>query len=426
MRILLVVSMVPEADGLGAIPKLLHAQLAGLRERHQVTVVGSYGDLPGQAEAAQELMGADDLRAVFVDRRRSRSTAQRWRVRAALAAAWAGKPWPWRAVTTTAGVQAGIDRVAGSGFDVVALEEDLMSVLRLPAGVPTVLTEHEAVQAPVAGWRAARLRDRPARALRRVDWRRWEDFRRSAWHRAGLIQVYSRGDAAAIASREPGLAERVRVNPFGLVLPPACDPAEEEPGTILFAGTFTHLPNREAAQWLAREIMPAVWARAPAARLRIVGSAPPAEVGSLAGPGVEVVADAPSMEPHLRAAAVVTAPVRSGGGMRMKVLEAMARGKAVVTTPLGAEGLDCIDPEPPLVVAATAEGTAIEIARLLEDQPARRRLGAEARAFAEAHHSPAAWAKRLEAVYEEAVRSVPPQQPLPPISSSPPSSACER
>lgn len=402
MRILLVVSMVPEADGLGAIPKLLHAQLAGLRTRHQVTVVGSYGDLPGQAEAAQELMRADDLRAVFVDRRRSRSVAQRWRVRAELAATWAGKRWPWRTVSATAGVQPAIDRVAGSGFDVVALEEDLMSVLRLPAGVPTVLTEHEAVQAPAAGWRATRLRDRPERALRRMDWGRWEGFRRDAWRRATLIQVYSRGDAAEIARREPELAERVRVNPFGLVLPPACDPATEENGTVLFAGTFTHLPNREAAQWLAREIMPAVWRRSPEARLRVVGSAPPAEVRALAGPRIEIVADAPSMEPHLRAAAVVTAPVRSGGGMRMKVLEAMARGKAVVTTPLGAEGLDCIDPEPPLAVAETAEETAAAIARLLEDEPGRRRLGGDAREFAEAHHSPEAWGRRLQTVYEEA------------------------
>ncbi len=402
MKILLVVSMVPEADGLGAIPKLLHAQLAGLRGHHQVTVVGSYGDLPGQAEAAQDLMRADDLEAVFVDRRRSGSAGRRWQVRAQLAGTWAGKHWPWRAVSATAGVQAAIDRVAGGGFDVVALEEDLMAVLRLPPGIPTVLTEHEAVQAPAAGWRAARLRDRPEQLIRQADWRRWDEFRRAAWRRATLIQVYSRGDAAEIARREPDLAERVRVNPFGIVLPPACDPVAEVAGTVLFAGTFTHLPNREAALWLAREIMPAVWRRAPAARLRIVGSAPPAEVRALAGPRTEVVADAPSMEPHLQAAAVVAAPVRSGGGMRMKVLEAMARAKAVVTTPLGAEGLDCIEPEPPLAVAETGEETAAAIARLLEDGDGRRRLGESARAFAEAHHSPAAWGKRLQTVYEEA------------------------
>ncbi|MDQ2630933.1 MAG: glycosyltransferase family 4 protein [Actinomycetota bacterium] len=403
MRILLAVSMVPQADGLGAIPKLLHAQLLGLRERHQVTVVGSYGDLPGQAEAARELMGAGDIAAHFADRRRSSSPRRRWRVRAELASAWATKGWPWRAVSATGGVQAMVDRAAAEGpFDVVALEEDLMSVLRLPTGAPVVLTEHEAFQASEKGWKAMRLRERPEMWLRRRDWARWAEFRRSAWERADLVQVYSDGDAEAIAGAAPELASRVRVNPFGLVPPAAADPAAEAAGTILFSGTFTHLPNREAALWLAEEILPAVRAREPGATLRIVGSAPPAEIRGLAGPGIEVIADAPSMEPHLQAAAVVVAPVRSGGGMRMKVLEAMARGKAVVTTPLGAEGFNSIDPEPPLALADDSEGIAAALAELLGDEPERRELGRRAREFTLRHHSPEAWAERLEAVYEEA------------------------
>ncbi len=238
--------------------------------------------------------------------------------------------------------------------------------------------------------------------LRRRDWRRWPEFRRAAWNRADLVQVYSRGDAGAIAEADPALADRVRVNPFGLFLPPAADPEAEQPGTILFTGTFTHLPNREAALWLAREILPAVRAREPAATLRIVGSAPPREILDLAGPGVEVVADAPAMEPHLRAATVVVAPVRSGGGMRMKVLEAMARGKAVVTTPLGAEGFTSIDPDPPLAIADDGEGIAAALADLLGDEDARRELGRQAREFSLRHHTPEAWAERLEAVYAEA------------------------
>lgn len=403
MRILLVVSMVPQADGLGAIPKLLHAQLLGLRERNEVTVVGSFGDLPGQAEAAQELMRAGDLSAYFADRRRASSGWRRWQVRAELAGKWLAKPWPWRAVSATGGVQTMVDRAAAEGpFDVVALEEDLMSVLRLPPAIPVVLTEHEAFQASAEGWRATRLRERPEMWLRRRDWARWAEFRRASWERAELVQVYSRGDAEAIAAAAPALADRVHVNPFGLVPPPAADPAAEEPSTILFTGTFTHLPNREAALWLATEILPAVRARAPEAKLRIVGSAPPAEIRGLAGPGIEVVADAPSMEPHLRAAAVVVAPVRSGGGMRMKVLEAMARGKAVVTTPLGAEGFTSLDPEPPLALGDDSEGIAAALAELLGDEPGRRELGRRAREFTLRHHSPEAWAKRLEAVYEEA------------------------
>jgi glycosyltransferase involved in cell wall biosynthesis len=400
---MLVTSMVPDAAGVGAIPKLLAAQLAGLRERrHEITLVTTFGEDPGQAEAAEKLLESG-LDAHILDRRRSTSARRRWRVRAELVATWVTKRWPWRVVCGAAGMQPLIDRVARSReFDVVAVEDNPMAVLRFPAGVPVVFTEHEAIRAPASQLGAARLSERPQRALRARDWRRWDTFLPAIWERFDLLQVFCEADAAEVRRLAPALASQVRVNPYGMILPPPCDPAREQPGAVLFSGTFAHLPNRDAARWLAGEIMPAVRARDPRARLRIVGSAPPAEVLGLAGDGVEVIADAPSMEPHLEEAAVVVAPVRSGGGMRMKVLEAMARRKAVVTTSLGAEGFASLEPRLPLRLADDSEGIAAAIAALLSDDSERRELGRQAREFAERHHSPAAWAQRLETVYEEA------------------------
>jgi polysaccharide biosynthesis protein PslH len=400
---MLVTSMVPDAAGIGAIPKLLAAQLAGLRERqHEITLVTTFGEDPGQAEAAEKLLGSG-LDAHILDRRRSASARRRWRVRAELVATWARERWPWRVVCGAAGMQPLIDRVARTrDFDVVAVEDNPMAVLRFPAGIPVVFTEHEAIRAPASQLGAARLSERPLRALRARDWQRWDGFLPGIWERFDLLQVFCEADAAEARKLAPSLAPRIRVNPYGMILPAPCDPAREQPGTVLFTGTFAHLPNRDAARWLAAEIMPAVRARCPQARLRVVGSAPPAEVLSLAGDGIEVIADAPSMEPHLEEGAVVVAPVRSGGGMRMKVLEAMARRKAVVTTSLGAEGFASLEPQLPLRLADDSEGIADAIAALLGDDHERRQLGRQAREFAERHHSPAAWAARLEAVYEEA------------------------
>ncbi|HSS43645.1 MAG TPA: glycosyltransferase family 4 protein [Solirubrobacterales bacterium] len=402
MRILLVTSMVPDAGGIGAIPKLLAAELEGLGGRHEVTLLTTFGEDPGQAEAAARLRSSGlDVHAV--DRRRSGSAARRSRVRGELAATWLTRRWPWRVVCGAAGVQPLLDRLlAEREFDVIAVEDNPMAVLNFPADVPVVFTEHEAIRAPAEQWRASRLRERPLAALRSRDWRRWDAFLPRAWARFDLLQVFCEADAEAVRRRAPALAERVRVNPYGMILPPAADPAGEVPGTVLFTGTFAHLPNREAAIWLAREIMPAVRARAPEAMLRIVGRTPPREVLELAGPGVEIVADAASMEPHLEAAAVIVAPVRSGGGMRMKVLEAIARGKAVVTTGLGAEGFSSFGEELPFAVADDAAGQAEAIADLLADDGRRRALGARAREFAVRHHSPAAWAERLERVFAEA------------------------
>ena len=289
-------------------------------------------------------------------------------------------------------------------FDLIAVEDNPMAMLRFPPGVPVVLTEHEAIRAAAEQWRASRLLDRPGQALRRIDWRRWDAFLPRAWARFDLLQVFCDADAEAVRRLAPELASRVRVNPYGMILPAPLPAARESAGTILFSGTFAHLPNREAALWLGNEIMPLVRRREPRARLRIVGSAPPAEVLDLAREDIEVVADAPSMEPHLAAAAVIVAPVRSGGGMRMKVLEAMARERAVVTTPLGAEGFSSFAQAPPLRIEADGEGIAAAIVALLGDDGARRDLAHRAREFALEHHSPTAWAARLQGVYEEAIQ----------------------
>jgi glycosyltransferase involved in cell wall biosynthesis len=398
MKVLLVLPMVPQADGLGAIPKLLHAQLLGLEPLCELTVLGTFGELPGQADAAAEL-AASGLDVHFADRRRSRSARRRWRVRAELAASWARRPWPWRAVSLSAGIQPLLDRLlAQRRFDLIALEDNSFSVLRLPAATPLVLTEHEAVRADPSGSGATR----PGAALAGLDWRRWESFQPRAWAGADLIQVYSRGDAGRIAARAPSLAARVRVDPYGIELPAASEPHPEATETILFTGTFTHPPNREAARLLAGEIMPALRPLRPQARLRIVGSAPPADLLDLAAPDIEIVADAPAIGPHLAAAALVIAPVRSGGGMRLKVLEAMAAGKVVVTTPLGAEGYVEFDPDPPLVIAETPTQIAAAVADLLADPSRRRELGSRALEFARTHYGPEAWGARLIEVYREA------------------------
>lgn len=402
MRVLLVVPVPPQEEGGGAIPVLLYAELQGLRRRHEVTVVTAVGDEAGEAEAAKKL--GEQVEVRVADRRRPPPGIARRRRQLRMAARWGRGGWPWRTVWyADPAIQREIDRVAADReFDVIAIEDSAMSAFRYPAGVPTVFTHHEVLRPRPVDWRPGPPRRWPGWAFGELDWRRWRRFQRQAWNRFDLVQVFSQRDADSIAALAPEASKRVRVDPFGLVLPPAADPAREVAGTILFVGAFHHPPNRDAALWLAREILPAVREKAPGARLRIVGSAPPPQVLELAGPHVEVVADAPSVVPHLEEAAVVMAPVRTGGGMRMKVLQAMAAGKAVVTTTRGTEGYTGFGEEPPLAVADSEGEIAAATAALLADDEARRRLGESARGFAERHHSPEAWAERQTAVFEEA------------------------
>lgn len=402
MKVLLVAPVPPQADGAGAIPVLLHAELLGLQKRHEVTLVTAVGDEPGEEEAVARLRGQVDLHVA--DRRRPPPGLQRRRRQLRLATAWARGRWPWRTAWFAApGIQRIVDRLATErDFDVVAVEDSAMSVFRYPAGVPTVYTHHEVLRSRPVDWQAGPPSRWPGWAFGELDWRRWARFQPEAWRRFDRIQVFSQRDADNIAELAPDVGPRVRINPFGLVLPPRADPAREAADTILFVGNFAHPPNRDAAIWLAREILPAVLERHPAARLRIVGTAPSPEVRALAGPQVELIADAPSVLPHLEEAAVVMAPVRTGGGMRMKVLQAMAAGKAVVTTSRGTEGYTGFGEEPPLAVVDSEAEIAAATAALLADDERRLRLGARAREFAERHYNPEAWAERLTAVYEEA------------------------
>jgi glycosyltransferase involved in cell wall biosynthesis len=249
-------------------------------------------------------------------------------------------------------------------------------------------------------WRAGSLRDCPRQLFRELDWKRWASYEQSVWRRFDRVQVFTQRDAASMRQIAPELEGRVRITPFGIEIPAPADPSQEDPATLLFAANFTHPPNVDAACWIARDVMPRVLAQRPDARLLIVGPFAPEEVRLLAAPNVDVTGAVPTIAPSIDRATVVLAPVRKGGGMRMKVLRALAAGKAVVTTPRGAEGFD-LGGRPPLVIADAADEIARKTVLLLGDPERRAAMGAQARAHVATHYSAQAYGRRLEAVYEE-------------------------
>ncbi len=141
----------------------------------------------------------------------------------------------------------------------------------------------------------------------------------------------------------------------------------------------------------------------PAARFRIVGRNPDRRVQSLASSSVEVTGRVPSVINHLREAAVVVVPLRIGGGTRLKIYEAMAAGKAVVSTSVGAEGLD-VHHNHDIVLADTPRTFTDSIVRLLLDSPLRKRYERSAAELA-AKYGWEAVGQRLEAVLERVSNS---------------------
>jgi glycosyltransferase involved in cell wall biosynthesis len=149
----------------------------------------------------------------------------------------------------------------------------------------------------------------------------------------------------------------------------------------LFVGTFLHPPNLDAALRLGTTIFPSLQARCPDLRLQIVGPAPPPEVEGLSSASIEVTGWVPDVTPYLDRASVVVAPLRRGGGMRVKVLEALAAGKAVVASTLAVEGLN-VRPGEQCLLAETDQEFVEAVQRLLSDADLRASLAARARTWA--------------------------------------------
>jgi glycosyltransferase involved in cell wall biosynthesis len=140
-------------------------------------------------------------------------------------------------------------------------------------------------------------------------------------------------------------------------------------------------PNIDAVEYFCREIWPVVLSAHADARFQIVGRNPHPRVRRLASASVEVTGTVPSVSDYLRSATVVIVPLRIGGGTRLKIFEAMAMAKAMVSTSIGAEGLDVTHGRD-LLIADDAASFAAAILQLLRDPELRRRCEQNAAALA--------------------------------------------
>jgi polysaccharide biosynthesis protein PslH len=239
--------------------------------------------------------------------------------------------------------------------------------------VPRVLVVYE----PATSRAAAAVREAPLgprRALRYADYLAWRRYERRLLRSVDATTVFTERDRDDLARL--GRRDAISVIPFGVEAPARpLDPIGGQ-AQLLFVGNFVHRPNVDAALRLASAIFPRVRAAHPAATLELVGPEPPPE---LAGDGVSVTGAVPDVTPYLDRASVVVVPIRRGGGMRVKVLEALAAGKAVVASPLAAEGLEVADQ---LVLAETDDEFVDAISRLLAEPERRRELADRARSFA--------------------------------------------
>ncbi len=389
-RLLSIVPFPPRLDAPQGGPRALAELLTRLAERMPVALVTLRTTTEPPVDEVL-LERCDVVREV------ERPTPQRWtlRHRAATAAALARREPAWAHELRSPAMHEAVAETARTWRpDVAQVEFGVMAqyVPSLPHALPTVLVVHDLAEgSPVIPADA----DVGERLRERLDRRAWARFERDAFGRADVAVVFSERDGRlvqAVTSRP-----RVEVIPLGITPGAPLDPEGTEQA-VVFVGSFVHPPNVDAARFLVTEILPHVRSAVPDVTTYIVGDAPPATIRQLAGDGVVVTGRVASVQPYLDRAAVVVAPVRLGGGMRVKVLDALGAGKALVATPLGVSGL-AIDDGVHALVRDGAAPFGQAIAALLRDPARRRALATSARAWAERNSSWEATADAYERVY---------------------------
>lgn len=217
--------------------------------------------------------------------------------------------------------------------------------------------------------KSASLRIALARMQAYINASDWQHFQRSVSRAVDRVLLSSERDA--LRSGLPNVT--VVPNTYDRPERPAGRIAVGEPPVALFQATFDYAPNLDAAQWLMTEVEPPLRERLPDLQLRLVGKPVPGVRRWHSPPGVTVVGIAPQMEPELRRADITVSPIRYGSGTRLKILESFAHRVPVVSTTMGADGLE-VEDEVHLLIADSPEDFANSCERLLTDPALRKRL----------------------------------------------------
>lgn len=411
MRLLHLAVELPRANGPGGAIRQLQLLSRLAETGHEVTVLAPVIDgAPATLAAAADLAAAGiDFRPVARPTPRPLELARALRCRPRLAPAALGQPWfAWQFEVMFEWLRARLPAlVAELRPEAIVVEHDDLAGWEagLPAGVPRVLSAHNVT------WRLLERRAQAARGARRLALRA-----EAARHRRYVGTHLPRYDQVIAVSREDAVeltalgARRVAVVGNGADLR-AFSPAPESTGppTLLFVGSLDHPPNPEGILWFAREAWPHVVERVPDSRLLVAGRGPQERLDPLRGlPGVELAGEVPSVAACFASASAVIAPLLSGGGTKLKVLDAFAAGRAVVATSIGAAGIDAADGEH-LLVADGATAFADACVRTLTDADLRESLARNGRALAEAEYDWRALGDRLAAALDAAARPDPVQ-----------------
>jgi len=294
------------------------------------------------------------------------------------------------------------DLLTRDHYDAVLFESVLIAGYRIPEGVKIIIDQHN-----IEHELLERTYQRETAWLRK--WYNWLESRRlkpieiERCQRAHLVLVTSERERLLLKGMLPHKVIEVVPNGVDTEMFQETCLQPEIPGRIIFTGAMSYYPNVDAVLHFAQHCWPLIRTQMPGATWQIVGSNPSPEIWQLAKlPGVTVTGSVPDVRPYLTTAAVVIAPLLIGSGTRLKILEALAMQKAVVSTNIGCEGLSVLSGEH-LLVADQDEAFTQAVIDLIRNPEMRIKLGMAGRSLVEAEYSWERCGAKLLHILEKAI-----------------------
>jgi len=296
-------------------------------------------------------------------------------------------------------------RLSRADYDLVVFDTiSLASYRHLVTGPKTILDHHN-IEADMMWRRAANEWNMAKKAYFAQEAVKLQIYEKRLCPTFDLHLTCSELDSQRLLRSSPELRTRTIPNPVDINYFSAstCAP---QPNSIVFVGSMGWYPNREAMTRFAAQIWPALRAAIPDAKTTIVGSDPPPMLLDLAASDDRfmVTGFVDDARPHIARNAVYVCPITNGGGTKLKILDALAMGKAIVADPIACEGIDLVDGETVLYASNTGEYVT-QIKRLFADEVLRHRLGKNGRKLIEEEYAVSKVGRMLAAACEEVVTS---------------------
>jgi glycosyltransferase involved in cell wall biosynthesis len=395
LRVLAVSSFLPSRTSGGRVR--LRALLRGLARSHSVSLLSFRSPTEGEHPAPEDIGAEYDVQTVPNERIGISGGSKRVLQLRSLLSTRTFE----RLTYDGSAFQAAIDRkLAESSFDVVHIEGIQVAHFAFPHHIPVVLDEQN-IEYDVLRRAASVTRSLPRKLFTRLNAEKLRVEEQRAWRTVDACAVPSPRDEAIVREAVPHVLTTVVPNGVDLeFFAPAGRPVR--PRTILFFGQLGYYPNTDALEYFLQESWPAIKRSVASPRLVVVGPSAPPRIQRWASDEVEITGTVPDVRPYLEEAAVVIVPLRIGGGTRLKILEAMAMRKAIVSTTLGAEGLAVTDGED-ILLGDTADAFAAQVKRVLDDGELGARLGGAGRRLVEDRYGWATSVRSLEALYRSAI-----------------------